>query len=268
MRNSTCLGVLSAALSCGLFLSTVSASTITITGTAEFETDQTATTGNTHGGSNTGSGTAQINYDRVGERTTGSPGTEVSMDIPFLLPTIPAGASIDAATLEVSTVSQSANKPVANADLYGITTLTAAPPDGNPIANPGTVSNTPYYFSGTGDTNGVTLLESNFLDPTNGATAHNFTSSDFTSFIQGLYAADPNAAGMYVTLRLSYDSTTFQPAQRYEVLTSQGTGNPEPGAVAPTLSIDVTPEPGAISLLAISAMALIRRRRTRGIMKD
>jgi hypothetical protein len=263
MRKSTCLGVLSAALSCGLFISNLNASVISTNQTASFETDNTNAAANQHTGSSVGTGTAAIFYDRVGERTTPSNG--VSMDIPFLLPTIPTGETISNVTLEVSTVNQTSNKPTSPADLYGIQALTAAPPAGASPVNGGTVAGTPYYYSGaTTDPNtAVTLLQSGFLDATNGTTAHNFTSGDLTTFIQSIYTNNVGAAGQYLTLRLSYEGTTFTTANRYEVLLSQGTGQPQPGAVQPVLTITTTPEPASLGVIALGITRLGRRRNHR-----
>jgi hypothetical protein len=262
MRNSTCLGVLSAALSCGLFISAANASVISTNQTASFETDNTNTTGNQHTGASTGTGLNVINYDRIGERTT-SPANGVSMDVPFLLPTIPAGESIVSATLEVSTVNQTSNKPTSPADLYGISALTAAPPAGATPSNGGTIAGTPYYYSGaTADpTSGVSLLQSGFLDSTNGTTAHNFTSNDISSFIQSIYTNNPTAAGQYLTLRLSYEGTSFSTANRYEVFLSQGTNLPQAAAVTPVLTITTTPEPASLGVIGLGGVTLLGRRR-------
>ena len=194
---------------------------------------------------------------RVGSRTLGATGTVSTPIFPFALPEIPAGEEIVSATFSVVTNSQTANLPVANADLYGLP-FDAAPVD----------QLTSRYFTGSNDTTaGVNKLEDDFLVPSDvSGTKTRYTSVDISSYIASLYTSGA-VSGDLAILRLSYDTDAISLVahNRFEVRSRQASSAAEnPEAEWPLLVITTAaavPEPATFSALAIGSLGLLARRR-------
>lgn len=161
-----------------------------------------------------------------------------------------------------------------NADLVALGFDTNATPDNSSAAAADYV-----YFgegeldAGTGAQSGVFRInqeiQDNYLVPSenvvNGGTPLNQMTDEagtqaLTAYIQSLYAHPSFVPGSsYLILRLNPDQMPLDTAtNRYNISSAETT---DAGATLPTLTIEVIPEPGAISLLAIAGLGLLGRRR-------
>ena len=78
------------------------------------------------------------------------------------------------------------------------------------------------------------------------------------TFLRDVY--DSGAQGSdYAIVRLNFDSApAASPRERYEVASADFAG----GSYAPTITLEVIPEPATLSLLALGGLAMVWRRRT------
>lgn len=201
----------------------------------------------------------------------------------FPLPTLQPGEMISTAGLRFTQIPDTATTgqtPGFNADLrvVGITQdiSVANDPDNPQVAetvNPA-ISSLLYGDSDTDDRSGISTalprltLQDNFLTPAeylangSGANAVRETSllanTTLAGYLNTLYAAGvPDGSFLIVTL--NPDAPPVDTLNnRYQILSA----NAADAAQRPTLTIEVVPEPSALGMVAVAAVAVLRRRRT------
>ena len=199
----------------------------------------------------------------------------------FALPTLQPGELVSTAGLRFSQLPDSATNgvvPTFNADLrvLGITQdiSVANDPDSPPVAetvNPA-ISSLLYNDAATDDRAGIgtalprLLLQDDFLTPAqylaNGGTAavretSILAGTTLAGYLNALYASGvPDGSFLIVTLNPDAppDDTL---TNRYQIASA----NAADAAQRPALTIDVVPEPSAMGVLAVAAVAVLRRRR-------
>lgn len=197
----------------------------------------------------------------------------------FQLPALNPGESVVAADFAVTRTPDTATSavtPTFNADLVALGFTNTAPPDNT------AAEGQQYFFIGEGETDpgsgvggaGVVRAEiqDNFFVPSDfvangGAAASSSTSAagdaNLLAYINALYANQavngfvPGTSSL--VLRLNPDAlpdATAGATQRYTTASADSTEH-----AAPTLTLDIIPEPSAALLLGLSGLGLLARRR-------
>jgi hypothetical protein len=188
----------------------------------------------------------------------------ITLMLPFLLPTLPTGETIDTAHLRLQLFDRGNTGTLGNADLYGLGVRSAA-----------TVLTTDYYTGSTPDLTDATLIQSSFLtpasplrtDPNTGPFINTSTNGDISlvSYLNTAYAGGTNA-GKFVFLRVSYavDQPTPNGNNFYSLLTDDAGGSNEKPLLTFTTSLVSVPEPSTwVFLISGTGLLMAYRRRNR-----
>jgi hypothetical protein len=200
----------------------------------------------------------------------------------FQLPALGAGESISGATFSVGRLPDSAATavtPTFNADLYAVgvvNSISKTAADAEKFFYLGNTAQSSLPAGGPTVGGAVMRLMDNFLVPaefiaSGGTAAATPDTADITSYVQSLYANQAangfTPGSSFLVLRLNPDADVLPTTgtQRYTTAfqgtaANGGAGTPEN---RPLVTLEVVPEPSSAALVAVGALALLRRRRVR-----
>lgn len=208
-------------------------------------------------GDGTGNFSLQGN-SRVGKTSQADPAVPWDFIIPFALPTIPDGETINSATLTVNLEGWISFAAIGPVQLYGINRVNASPT---------VVFGSDFVDARTpGDNTNAVLLQGDFIPSSEitSTSASEVTSPqvsvDISSYMNNLYDSYDGEPGEFFFLTLAVDvSTVGSGSNNYYVISS---ANSTTETWRPFITYTTIPEPGvAALLLGAGALVLVRRRR-------